>query len=160
MATLQESIAEELDVDDRLLNFGALTNGDVIHDLTGAKDYVDQVQPANDDEEDVRRIVSAQLNGEISVLQRFEYSAPLDPESWPRQRRAIERAYAFADSNFAALESAAETAAARKKVLDDLRRDAGDAIKGVGGGLESVLGLVVVIVLLLVLAQLGGRLRA
>jgi hypothetical protein len=158
MADIQAEIQSELDINERLLNFGALSVGDVLTDLNRASDYVASVAVANDAEAEVRTIVIGQLHGEIGLLTtKYDYNAPLDPEQWPRERAVIERAYAFTNTNMIELEEHAGELQARADVLNKIVDKAGDAGKDLGKGLEGVLSLVVTLVVVLLVVQIAGK---
>lgn len=158
MTALQDQLAQKLDIDERLLNFGALTVGQVVQDLTDALDFVTTAPPANSDEELVKQIVVAELHQELEVAERQDQEAPEDLEQWPRQRRAIERAYGFETRNQIDLDTNAQTSQAEADAVNNVVDKAGDAVKDAGKGLfEGLAGVIVLVLVVLVISQLGGR---
>lgn len=156
-----EAILKELDLDERLLALGALTNGDVAKELTGAFDYIKASEGTTDDQEELRQIILPQLAGEIDLVNQLDSAAPADPAYWPRQKAAIERAYYFREGDDLQGRTNAEIAQAKADTLNNLLKGAKDTVadagKGLFTGLESILGIVVVLVVVLVLAEFARK---
>jgi hypothetical protein len=148
-----QAIYKELDLDDRLLAVGGLTNAEVAQDLKGALDYIRQGQAGNDDEADTKAIVLQELTSEVDLIDQQDSNAAADPSAWPRQRNAIERAYQFDQGNSGVIAANAATSQAKADALNNILGKVGDAAKTAGGGLENILTIVLVIAVLLVLAN-------
>lgn len=149
-------------IDDRLLDVGGLTNGMISGSITTVLDTIQANAATNDNVAEVRDQVIAQLHGELGVLNQLDQNAPADPDQWPRQRRAIQRAYDYLGADVAAADAQAADAQGQaddlNNMLNSAKKAAGDAGKGLLDGLEGVLGLVVVLVVLLVIASFAkGR---
>lgn len=160
MSEILTELNRDLEVTEALIGLGAATTGEVESMLRNALEYVSAVQPASSDAADEQAIYRAQLNSELDLAGRLDRSAPAPADQWPRQRRAIERAYYWSEANGAVWEHRSGESSARKKALDDLTAGAGDAAKGLGQGLMDVLSMVVVLIVLLVVAQLATKTRA
>jgi hypothetical protein len=156
-----EAILKELDLDERLLALGALTNGDVAKELTQAFDYIKRSEGTTDDQEELRQIILPQLAGEIDLVNQLDSAEPADPAHWPRQKAAIERAYYFRQGDDLQGETNAAIAQAKADTLNNLLKGAkdtiGDAGKGIFSGLEGILSVVVVLVVVLVIAEFARK---
>jgi hypothetical protein len=155
-AVLSE-LQRDLEASESLLVLGALTVGDVEATLRRALTYVQRVQARDSDNRDEQAIYRTQLNSELDLIAQLDRSSPAPADQWPRQRRAIERAYFWTEANGALVDQDARDAGARADALNEVLDKAGEAGKGLGQGLEGVLQLVIVLVVVLVIAQFAGR---
>lgn len=127
--------------------------------------------PTTDEAQSTMAIDKAQLSGELRTLDGFDEGSPVDPVSWARQRRAVERVYidvsgiegvtgalrqvSFVDILGQAIADAPRVfGQAAGEVLQGAGRAAGSLGSGFFSGL-GVLGTLVLIAILLV--ALRGR---
>jgi len=159
MSELLTELERDLGVSETLVSLGALTVGEVEGMLRAALSYVQRVQAFDGDARDEQTIYRTQLNSEIDLLSKLDRAGAAPADQWPRQRRALERAYYWSEANGALWDAAAADSSARKKALDDLLERGAGAAKKLATGLEDVLKLVVLLVVVLVIAQFAGKAR-
>jgi hypothetical protein len=127
--------------------------------------------PTTDEAKSTLAIDQAQLSGELGLLGSFDDGSPVDPTTWARQRRAVERVYidvsgiegvtgalrrvSFIDTLGQAIADAPRVfGEAAGKVLEG----AGQAVGGLGSGFFSGLGVLGTLVLIaILLVALRGR---
>jgi hypothetical protein len=121
--------------------------------------------PTTDEANETLTMLRGALDGELRTLGSQADDSPVDPQSWERARRQIERAYVEVSGIEGAAGASVNVEAQAVQILADAIADAprvfgqtvggalnaaGTAAGQLGGGLLSGLGFVGVIVLLLV----------
>jgi len=135
---LLDELARDLDITETLVDLEAISAGDVRGMLVRSQTYLLRT-PLFEGNENERTTRLAELEGEIATLSGYDQAGPSPAALWPAERRAIERAYQWAEGNGAQIELDAAKAQARADVLNRLLGNAGDAAGYFGQGLEKTL---------------------
>jgi hypothetical protein len=136
--SLMDALGRDLDMTEALVNLGATTAGEVRGMLVRTQTYLLRAPTVAGQESD-RAASLSELEQRIAELGQYDQAASSPPDLWPPERRAIERAYQWAEGNGAQLQVDAGEAQARADALGRILGGAGQDASIFGQGLERTL---------------------